>query len=208
MLGAFVDEAGTKLFGNLVYIDALEELANGRRADVGEECGVAFILRLLLEIEITIFIEQLVLGDFLLTRLDDDVIGVVNDLLEITKRQVHEVPHRTRKSLEEPDVGDRYGELDVAHALAPNASEGHFDAAAVADDSAITDSLVLAAMALPVLHGSEDPLAEETILLRLEGAVVDRLGLQYLAPRPPRAEARHLEPLTLLWILRSAHLLG
>src|SRR5688500_8652149 len=132
MLGAFVDEAGTKLFGNLVYIDALEELANGRRADVGEECVVAFILRLLLEIEITILVEQLVLRDFLIARLYDYVVRVVDYLLEITERQVHEVSHRTRKSLEEPDVGDGYGELDVAHALAPNASEGHFDAAAVA----------------------------------------------------------------------------
>src|SRR6185503_20203541 len=130
-------------------------------------------------IEIAILVEQLVLHDVLLARIDDDIVRVVDDLLEIAKREIHEVPHRTRKSLEEPDVGDGYGELDVAHALTTNTSESHFDAATVADHSAIPDSLVLTAMTLPVLHGSEDPLAEETILLGLEGAVVDGLGLQY-----------------------------
>jgi hypothetical protein len=157
-------------------------LSTSRRADVGKECSVAFVLGLLLEIEIAILVEQLILHDVLLARIDDDVVRVVDNLLEITKREVHEVPHGTRQSLEEPDVGDGNGELDVAHALATNASESHFDTATVADHSAITDSLVFTAMTLPVLHGSEDPLAEETILLRLEGAVVDGFGLQYLAP--------------------------
>src|SRR5687767_8331332 len=208
MLRAFVDESGAQLRGDLVDVDALQELANGRSADVGEESVVTLFLCLLLQVEITILVEQLVLRDFLLSRIDDDVVRVVHDLLEVAQRQVHEVPHRTRKSLEEPDVGDGNGELDVTHALATDASKGDFDAAAVADDSAITDSLVLAAVTLPILHWSEDPLAEEAILLRLEGAVVDGLGLQYLAPRPPRAETRHLESLALLWILGSAHLLG
>jgi hypothetical protein len=63
-------------------------------------------------------------------------------------------------------------------------------------------------MAFPVLYGTEDALAEESVLLRLERAVVDCLGLQDLAPRPPGAEALHLEPLPLLGILGTAHLLG
>ena len=182
MLRALVDESGAKLFRNLVDVDALQQLANGRRADVGEECVVAFLLRLLLDIEIAILVEQLILRDVLLARIDDDVVRVVNDLLEIAKREVHEVPHRTRESLEEPDMGDGYGELDVTHPLATNTSKSHLDAAAVADHTAIANSLVFTAMTLSVLNRSEDPLAEEAILLGLEGAVVDGLGLQYLAP--------------------------
>ena len=58
----------------------------------------------------------------------------------------------------------------------------HLDAAAVADDAAVADPLVLAAMALPVLDRTEDPLAEETVPFRLEGAVVD--GLRLGRPRP------------------------
>src|SRR5439155_12936180 len=105
------------------------------------------------------------LCDFLLARVDQDVVRVINDLLEIAEREVHEIPHRTRQRLEEPDVGDGHGELDVPHALATHASQSHFDAATIADHTAITDSLVFAAMAFPVLYGTEDALAEEAVLL-------------------------------------------
>src|SRR5207253_4715060 len=46
------------------------------------------------------------------------------------------------------------------------------------------DSLVLAAVALPVLRRTEDALAEETVTLGLERAVVDGLRLRHLAGRP------------------------
>src|SRR5205814_10707008 len=46
------------------------------------------------------------------------------------------------------------------------------------------DALVLAAVALPVAGGTEDLLAEEPVLFRLERAVVDRLRLLDLAVRP------------------------
>jgi hypothetical protein len=55
--------------------------------------------------------------------------------------------------------------------------ERHLDAALVADDAAVLHALVLAAQALPVGDGSEDARAEQAIALRLEGAVVDGLGL-------------------------------
>jgi len=65
----------------------------------------------------------------------------------------------------------------VAHPFAANLRPGHFDAAAIAHDALVTDALVFAAMAFPVLRRPEDLLAEQAFLLRLERAVVDRLGL-------------------------------
>ena len=62
-------------------------------------------------------------------------------------------------------------------------------------------------MALPVLDRPEDALAEEAVLLGLERPVVDGLGLEDLAPRPPVAQAGHLQPLALLGVLRAADLL-
>ena len=223
MLRAFVDESGAELLRHLVDVDSLQKLTNRRCADVDEECVVAFVLSLLAEEEVLVLGEESVRLDrlawciglaallrngLLLARIDDDVVRVVDDLLEIMEREVDKVSHRTRKSLEEPDVRDGYGELDVTHALATDAAQGDFDAAAIADHSTVTNSLVFAAVAFPVLDGTEDTLAEQAVFFRLERAVVDRLGLQYLAPRPPRAKPRHLEALALLWILRSAHLLG
>ena len=61
---------------------------------------------------------------------------------------------------------------------------GDLHAAAVADLALVADLLVLAAVALPVLGGSEDALAEQAVPLRLQGAVVDGLRLFDLAVRP------------------------
>src|SRR6185436_1112275 len=144
--------------------------------------------------------------DFLLARVDDDVVRVVDDLLEVTERDVEQVAHRAGQGLEEPDVGDGNGELDVPHALAAHLRQGHFDAATVANHAAIADALVLAAMTLPVLDRTENALAEQAVLFRFERAVVDRLGLGDFAPRPPRAEALELETLALLGVLRSPDL--
>src|SRR5205814_2946214 len=96
----------------------------------------------------------------------------------------------------------------VAHALAPHLGQRHLDAAAVADHTAIADPLVLPAVALPVLDRAEDALAEQAVALRLEGPVVDRLGLGDLAPRPPGALPLQLQALALLLVLGPANLLG
>src|SRR5207244_3945430 len=87
-------------------------------------------------------------------------------------------------ALEVPDVRDGRGELDVTHALAPHLRARDLDAAALADDALEPHPLVLAAVALPVLRRTEDLLAEEPVLLRLERAVVDRLRLLHLAVGP------------------------
>jgi len=72
---------------------------------------------------------------------------------------------------------------DVTHTLTAYLLLGHLHTAAVADDTLVTDTLILAAMALVILHGAEDALTEETVALGLVGTVVDSLGLQHLAAR-------------------------
>src|SRR5690606_26217027 len=136
-----------------------------------------------------------------------DVARVVQHPLELLERDVEQVAHRRGQRLEEPDVGHRHRQLDVTHPLATNLREGDLDAAPVADHAAIANPLVLAARALPVLDRTEDPLAEQAVLLGLERAIVDRLGLGDLTPRPPVALSLHLEPLALLGIARPPDLL-
>ena len=72
-------------------------------------------------------------------------------------------------------------EFDVAHALATDLRPGDFDAALVAHDALEPNPLVLAAIALPVLGGTEDALTEQPVLLRLECPVIDGLRLGDLA---------------------------
>ena len=114
----------------------------------------------------------------------DHVRGEVDDLLEVLRGEVEQVAEPARNALEVPDVRDRRGQLDVAHPLAANLRAGDLDAAALADDALEADPLVLAAVALPVAGGAEDLLAEETVALGLERAVVDGLGLLDLAVAP------------------------
>jgi len=132
----------------------------------------------------------LVLGEQLMdlergaARIDDQVVFVVDHPLQVTGRHVQHQTDAGRHALEEPDVRDRHGQLDVAHALATDAGQGHLDAAAIADHAAMLDALVLAAGALPVLDRTEDAFAEQTALLGLERAVVDGLGVLDLTLRP------------------------
>src|SRR6476646_8027176 len=79
---------------------------------------------------------------------------------------------------------DRRSQLDVAHALAPHAAERHLDRALLADDAFVLHALVLAAQALVVLDRPENARAEQTVALRLEGAVVNGLRLLDLAVGP------------------------
>ena len=56
---------------------------------------------------------------------------------------------------------------DVPHTLTAHTRLCDLNAAAVTHNTFITDLLILTAVALPVLAGSEDPLTEQTVFLRL-----------------------------------------
>src|SRR4029078_1937230 len=118
------------------------------------------------------------------------------DALEILQRHVEQKADPRRQRLEEPDMRDRRRELDMPHALAPNARQRDLDDALLADDALVLHALVLAAQALVILDRTEDTRAEETVALRLEGAVVDRLRLLDLAvgPREDLLRARNGDP--------------
>src|SRR5256885_8943626 len=124
-----------------------------------------------------------VLADFLVD-VCDDVVREVEDLLEVARRHVEQQAHAARNALEVPDVAHRRGELDVAHALAAHLGAGHLDAALVADDALVAVALVLSAVAFPVPCRTEYALAEKTVALRAERAVVDGFRLRDLAVRP------------------------
>ena len=76
-------------------------------------------------------------------------------------------------------MGNGSGKLDITHTLTTNAGLRNFYAATVTDKSLITDLLVLSAMTFPVLCGSEDLLAEQTVALGLQRSVVDGFRLLY-----------------------------
>src|SRR5699024_7716244 len=145
--------------------------------------GALALDRLALDVHLGLERGHLVVPELFVDR-GDDVGGEVDDLLEILRRQVQQVAQPARHTLEVPDVGHRSGELDVAHPLTPDLGPGDLDTAALTDDALEAHPLVLAAVALPVPGGTEDLLAEQAVLLRLERAVVCRVRLLDLAVGP------------------------
>src|SRR6185437_6949991 len=150
----------------------------------GLQVGVALVLNgLALHHHFGLERRELVVAHLVVDR-GDDVGGEVDDLLEILRRQIEQIPQPRRHALEVPDVRDGRGQLDVAHPLATHLGAGHLDATALTDDALEADALVLAAVALPVASRSEDLLAEQAVLLRLQRAVVNGLRLLDLAEGP------------------------
>ena len=82
----------------------------------------------------------------------------------------------------------------MAHALAAHLGQRHFHAALLADHAAMLEALVLAAQALVVLDRAENLGAEQTVALRLEGAVVDGFRLFDFAVGPGTDFLRRRQP--------------
>src|SRR5262249_50307853 len=106
------------------------------------------------------------------------------NLLNVAGLHVQHGAQPAGQRLEEPDMHDRRGQVDMTHALAAHAAVRHLHAAAIADDSFVFGPLVLAAGTLPIALGAKDALAEEPILFSAIRAVVDGLRLLYLTKRP------------------------
>ena len=72
----------------------------------------------------------------------------------------------------------------MSHSLPADLSPCDLYAAAFTNSALEVDLLVFSAMTLPVLLRTEDSLSEQTVLLGLEGTVVNGLGLFDLSVRP------------------------
>ena len=165
----------------LGQVHAGQQLADGLRADAG---GEAVLAELLDRLVVLLLGQQLLLGEGGHARLEHDVVLEIENALQVLERHVEQQADARGQRLQEPDVGDRRGQRDVAHALAAHLGQRHLDAALLADQALVLHALVLAAQALVVLDRPEDARAEQAVALRLEGAVVDRLRLLDLAERP------------------------
>ena len=149
---------------------------------------------LLLELHDPLLGQQLSTVQGRISRIDDHVMLEVENPLEILERQSDERADPARERLQEPDVCNGRGQGDVPHAFTPRLGLNHLDAALLADDAAVLHPLVLPAVALVVFDRAEDLGAEQPVPLRLEGPVVDRLGLLDLTVRPFADLLRRSDP--------------
>ena len=142
------------------------------------------VLILLPHVTVFLLAEHLILFQGAVAGINDNIGSEVQNLLQNTGAKVQNQAHTGRNALEVPDVGYRSRQLDVAHTLTTNLASGNLYAAAVADFALVANLLVLTAVALPVLGGSKDFLAVQTIPLGLQGTIVDGFRLFYLAIGP------------------------
>ena len=145
-----------ELLGQGFEVDLLEELLDG----LGAHTGVEIVLILLAHIAVFLLREDLVAHQRGLAGIGDDIGGEIQHLFQDAGADVEQQAHAGRNTLEIPDVGNGRGELDVAHALTADLGARDFHAAAVADLALVADLFILTAVALPVLRGAKDALAE------------------------------------------------
>jgi hypothetical protein len=185
-----VGQLGAVLGSLGLQVDRHQQVADGLGADFGGEAVIAELFLVAVEL---VFRQQLVLLQRGQARLGDDVVLEIQDPLDFLQRHVQHQRDAAGQRLQEPDVGDRAGQFDVAHPLAPNAGQGDLNAALLADDALVLHALVLAAQAFVVLGRAKDTGAEQAVTLGLERAVVDGLRLLDLAERP-RADLLRRRP--------------
>ena len=154
----------------------------------GAHAGNKIFAVLFLGFAIFDFVQQLTFGQRRLTRIDDDIVLIIDNALQLTRAHIQHQADAGGHALIKPNMRHRHGQFDVAHAFATNSRKRYFDTAAIADDALVLDSLVLSAGAFPVPGRTEDSLAKQTAFFRFESSVIDRLGILDLAftPRPHR----------------------
>ena len=163
-------------------IDLFEQGTDGLCAHADLDAILAAVV--LNDLQILILGNDLLFGQGGLTWIEHDVAVEVEDLFKVVHGHVEQRADLGRQGLQKPDMGNRGSKFDVAHALAAHLGGNDFNAALFADNAAVLHALVLAAVALEVLHRAEDAGAEQAVTLGLEGPVVDGLGFLYFAVGP------------------------
>src|SRR5262249_46637505 len=148
----------SQLLGKLVHVDRSQHLSDRFAAHPGDEAFLAVLLQHSLEL---FFGNELPPYQRRTLGVDHDVTFAVEHLLQILQCDVEKVANSRRKGLEEPDVRDWRGESDVTKPLASDLGLNDFHAALLADHATVLHALVLAAVALVILHWTKNPGAEQ-----------------------------------------------
>ena len=162
-------------------LEGPEHVAHGCGTDPDLESVAAVLLASLGQRVVIEEFAELQIG---IAHVDDDVRLEVEDLLEVPQGDLENVSDPRRQRFQEPDVGNRRRQGDVPHPLATHLRLDDLHTALFTHDPAVLHALVLAAIALVVLYGTENFRAEEPIAFGFERPIVDGLRLFDLAEGP------------------------
>ncbi len=103
-------------------------------------------------------LERLTAGVFI--QVHNDVVRKVNHTLKVTDAHIEYQTNARGGTAQEPNVGYRNCQANVAHALATDNAAGNTDATLIADNILIAEALVFTTVALPVLGRPKNALAK------------------------------------------------
>ena len=124
-----------------------------------------------------------ILHTFYDTRLDDNIFLIVNNSIKLLCWHTEKVTNLVRKTTEIPDMSHRDNQLNVSSTFTTHFLFCYLNTTTVADNTFITDTLVLTAGTLIILCRTKDTLTEQTITFWFIGTIVDSLWLGYLTKR-------------------------
>src|SRR5690625_2287503 len=147
-----------------------KNIANRFRAHFGYECIIAVLVQ---SLAIFLFGQELLLLKRRPARIDDHVVLVVNDPFQTPGSHIENQTDPARHTLQEPDVRNRNGELNVPHPFTADTRNRYLNSTAVTNDILVFDPLVFSAGAFVIPDRPENPLTEKSSRLRLKGAIID-----------------------------------
>ena len=167
-------------------INSRQQFLNGFRAHTDAEL-VAIHFTVFF---IGLFAQNRALHQWRHAGIQHHILGKVEHLLQLLRRDVQHQRHPGRYGLEVPDVRNRAGQFDVTHPFAAHFFGGDLHAAFFTlvhpslRQGADMGVFVFSAHAGAVLGRPENPLAEKSADFGLQGTVVDGFGLGHFTVRP------------------------
>ena len=170
----------SKFITKLSNINSLKKLFNS----LGAHACLKVVLVSFSHFSIFFFIKNLHLFKWGVTGIGNNVKCKIKHLFKVSRADIKYKTEAARNTLKIPNMRNRSCKLDMTHALTADAGFCNLNAAAVTDNSLITNSLIFTAMTFPILHRSENSFAEKTVTFRFKSSVVYCFRLCYFAVRP------------------------
>ena len=117
-------------------------------------------------------------------RINHNIAIEIENFLQLLEGEIQKIAHLTGQTFQEPYVGNRGCQCNVAHSFPSHFGLNHFDATFFTDDSPMFHAFVLTTVALVVFCGPKYLGTEQAITLRLESPVINGLRLLDLSIGP------------------------
>ena len=170
----------TQLLALLLQIHAFQQGLNSFRTHL----RIEFVTKLFQRIQILLFSQDLITFQVGHPAFDNHIGFEVQNTFDIAQRHIQQQADTGRQRFQEPNVGGRRGQFDVAHALTTHFGLGHFNAALLTDNTTVFQALVLTAQALVIFYWPKDTGAEKAVTLWFERTVVNGFRLFNFTKRP------------------------